>query len=123
MATPVLAITPGEPAGIGPEILLQFCREHPEFRVLAIADPELLEQAGSRLGYVPPITRWQPGAEVRSGELACCPVDLRKPVTPGRLEPANAAYVLETIRRAVDLVRHGHAAALVTGPDTQRHHQ
>jgi 4-hydroxythreonine-4-phosphate dehydrogenase len=116
MATPVLAITPGEPAGIGPEILLQFCREHPEFRVLAIADPELLKQAGSRLGYVPPITRWQPGAEVRSGELACCPIDLRKPVTPGRLEPANAAYVLETIRRAVDLVRHGHAGALVTGP-------
>ena len=116
MATPVLAITPGEPAGIGPEILLQFCREHPEFRVLAIADPELLRQAGNRLGYMPPITRWQPGAEVRCGELACCPIDLRKPVTPGQLDPANAVYVLETIRRAVDLVRHGHAGALVTGP-------
>jgi 4-hydroxythreonine-4-phosphate dehydrogenase len=116
MASAVLAITPGEPAGIGPEILLQFCREHPEFRVLAIADPELLRQAGNRLGYVPAITLWQPGVEVRSGELACCPVDLRKPVTPGRLERANAAYVLETISRAVDLVRHGHAGALVTGP-------
>ena len=116
MAAPVLAITPGEPAGIGPEILLKFCRQHPDFRVLAVADPELLQQTADRLGYAPRIRRWQAGDEVRSGEVACCPVRLRTPATPGKLQPENAGYVLETLDRAVALVQEGHANALVTGP-------
>jgi len=116
MPIPVLAITPGEPAGIGPEILLRFCREHPEFRVLAVADPDLLRQAAAERGAGPPIRAWHPGMAVTPGELACSPVKLRAPVTPGLLDPANAAYVLETLTRAVGLVREGHAAALVTGP-------
>jgi 4-hydroxythreonine-4-phosphate dehydrogenase len=113
---PLLAVTPGEPAGIGPDILLQFCRAHPDFRILAVADPELLRQASGRLGFDTPIGSWRPGQDVRAGELACCPVKLRRPVSPGWLDPANAPYVLETLRRAVELVRAGHAAALVTGP-------
>jgi 4-hydroxythreonine-4-phosphate dehydrogenase len=116
MAEPVLAITPGEPAGIGPEILLKFCHEHPEFRVLAVADPELLSQAAERLGFEPRIVTWNPGTQLRRGELYCCPVALRTPATPGCLEPANAGYVLETLERAVELLRASHAAALVTGP-------
>jgi len=116
MTEPVLAITPGEPAGIGPEILLKLCHDHPDFRIVAVADPELLEQAARRLGYTMRIERWQPGDRVQSGGLACCPVALRRPATPGCLDPANAAYVLETLTRAVELLRHGHAAALVTGP-------
>jgi 4-hydroxythreonine-4-phosphate dehydrogenase len=116
VAAPVLAITPGEPAGIGPEILLKFCREHPDFRVLAVADPELLQQTADRLGYAPRIRRWQAGDEVRGGEVACCPVRLRVPATPGKLQPENAGYVLETLDRAVALVQEGHASALVTGP-------
>jgi len=116
MADPVLAITPGEPAGIGPEILLKFCHEHPDFRVIAVADPDLLRQTADRMGTAPGITIWKPGAEVRSGELCCCPVELSTPSTPGRPEPANAGYVLETLTRAVKLLQAGHAAALVTGP-------
>jgi 4-hydroxythreonine-4-phosphate dehydrogenase len=113
---PVLAVTPGEPAGIGPDILLQFCRAHPDFRILAVADPELLRQAAGRLGFDAAIASWRPGQDIRAGDLACCAVSLRQPASPGRLDPANAPYVLETLRRAVDLVREGHAAALVTGP-------
>jgi len=116
MAEPVLAITPGEPAGIGPEILLKLCREHPEFRIIAVADPNLLRQAAERLGIDPRLANWEPGAELRRGALNCCPVALRKPATPGNLERANAGYVLETLERAVELLRAGHAAALVTGP-------
>jgi len=116
VAGPVLAITPGEPAGIGPEILLKFCRAHPDFRVLAVADPELLEQTAGSLGFTPPIRRWQPGTEVRSGELSCCPVPLRVPASPGKLQRENAGYVLETLDRALELLRQGHAGALVTGP-------
>jgi 4-hydroxythreonine-4-phosphate dehydrogenase len=112
----VLAITPGEPAGIGPDILLQFCHGHPDFRILAVADPELLRQAAERLGFDTRIGTWQPGLDICAGHLACCAVTLPQPASPGRLDPANAPYVLATLRRAVGLVREGHAAALVTGP-------
>ena len=47
---PLLAVTPGEPAGIGPEILLQVHRYHPEFRLVAVADPDLLRRAAERAG-------------------------------------------------------------------------
>ena len=116
IARPLLAVTPGEPAGIGPEILLRFHRDHPEFRLVAVADPELLEQTAARLGRKTAIRPWQPGDEIEPGELACYPVPLAASARPGVLDPANAGYVLETLRRAVGLVKRHHAAALVTGP-------
>ena len=113
---PVLAITPGEPAGIGPEILLRFRHKYPDFRVLAVADPELLKQTADTLALDIPIKEWQPGARTGAGELSCLPVNLAVPVQPGQLNPLNAPYVLDTLRSAVGLLRDGHAAALVTGP-------
>jgi len=113
---PILAVTPGEPAGVGPEILLKLSREHPEFRLLAICDPDLLHAAASLLGYDPKITNWQPGEPVVAGELACLPVALAAPARPGQTDPGNAAYVLNTLRQAVHLIDEGHAAAMVTGP-------
>jgi 4-hydroxythreonine-4-phosphate dehydrogenase len=113
---PWLAVTPGEPAGIGPEILLRFHRDHPDFRLIAVADPSLLEHTAARLGGRTVIKPWQPGAEIAPGELACYPVPLAATARPGVLDPANAAYVLETLRAAVGLVDRQHAAALVTGP-------
>jgi 4-hydroxythreonine-4-phosphate dehydrogenase len=116
ISTPVLAITPGEPAGIGPEILLKLCHEHPEFRILAVADPQLLRQTAGALGYCQTIERWSPGMDIQPGQLVCHPVPLNEPSVPGRLDPANATYVLKTLTEAVRLVQAGHAAALVTGP-------
>ena len=113
---PVLAITPGEPAGIGPEILLRFHHKYPDFRVLAVADPELLKRTADTLALDIPIREWQPGARTGAGELSCLPVNLAVPVQPGQLDPLNAPYVLDTLRSAVGLLRDGHAAALVTGP-------
>jgi 4-hydroxythreonine-4-phosphate dehydrogenase len=116
MTAPVLAITPGEPAGIGPEILLKLCHEHPGFRILAVASPQLLQQAAAALGYRRSIELWSPGMEIRPGKLVCHPVPLRESAAPGRLDPANAPYVLETLSEGVRLVQDGHAAALITGP-------
>jgi 4-hydroxythreonine-4-phosphate dehydrogenase len=115
-ARPLLAVTPGEPAGIGPEILLQLHRQHPGFDIVAVADPGLLEQAAQRLGYRTVVQHWQPGEPRAEGALACYPVALAATARPGVLDVANAAYVLETLRHAVGLVRNGEAAALVTGP-------
>jgi 4-hydroxythreonine-4-phosphate dehydrogenase len=113
---PVLALTPGEPAGVGPECTIRLAHEHPELRLLAVADPELLNAAADLLGYDVDITPWQPGDRVNKGQLSCYPLALAKAVKPGYPDPANAAYVVETIKSAVRLVRSGHAAALVTGP-------
>jgi 4-hydroxythreonine-4-phosphate dehydrogenase len=113
---PVLAVTPGEPAGVGPEILLKLSRENPEFRLLAVCDSGLLHIAAGLLGYDLKITEWEPGAPVVAGQLACLPVALAAPARPGRTDPQNAAYVLNTLRRAVQLIDEGHAATRVTGP-------
>ena len=113
---PVIVITPGEPSGIGPEILLKLNREYPEFRLLAVSDPVLLQQAADRLGFDTGITIWQPGQSISAGQLACMPTLLTRPANPGQPTTENAPYVLETLRQAVRLVLEGHAAAMVTGP-------
>jgi len=113
---PLLAVTPGEPAGIGPEILLQVHRYHPEFRVVAVADPDLLRQTAERAGMDLVIREWREGDPLVAGELACLPVRTARNAVPGQLDPANGAYVLDTLRRATALVGAGVAAALVTGP-------
>lgn len=116
MIKPVLAVTPGEPSGIGPDILLRLLAEHPEFRILAVADPVLLRQAGERLGLNIPITDWSAGMPVAADQLACMPVPMRRPARPGQLDADNAGYVLKTLQEAVRLVQGGTASALVTGP-------
>jgi len=114
--TAALALTPGEPAGIGPECTIRLVHEHPELRLLVVADPELLADAARSLGHDIPINTWQPGDEVMSGQINCLEQRLVRGITPGQADPANAAYVLKTIRSAVGLVMAGHASALVTGP-------
>jgi len=113
---PVLAVTPGEPAGIGPEIVLRYHAQHPELPLIVVADPDLLRQTASSLSLDLAIRDWQPGMSIAAGELACKAVRLAQAACPGRLNPQNAAYVLNTLRQAVSLVQDGHAAALVTGP-------
>jgi 4-hydroxythreonine-4-phosphate dehydrogenase len=113
---PLLVVTPGEPAGIGPEILLKFLHEHPEFRILAVADPALLTDTARNLDLNPEISEWRPGQQIGAGEFHCLPVSLRKPARAGRLDAENAGYVLETLGEAVRLIEEGQAAAMVTGP-------
>ena len=112
----VLALTPGEPAGIGPECTIRLAHEHPELRLLVVADQQLMSSAAKALGFDIRIKPWQPGDNVTAGQLSCFPQTLGQPVRPGRPDPANAAYVVGTIKSAVGLVRAGHACALVTGP-------
>jgi 4-hydroxythreonine-4-phosphate dehydrogenase len=113
---PLLAVTPGEPAGIGPEILLRLHAGQPGPRLVAVADPGLLEQTADSLALDTTVRIWQPGLQPQPGELACVPVSLGAPADPGKLDPRNAAYVLDTLRRATSLVQDGYADALVTGP-------
>jgi 4-hydroxythreonine-4-phosphate dehydrogenase len=113
---PVLALTPGEPAGIGPECAVRLLTEHPGLRLVTVADPELMAAAVRQLGAGTGITHWQPGDDVAAGRINCFPLAMEKSAIPGEPDPANAAYVVGSIKAAVALVRAGHAAGLVTGP-------
>ena len=113
---PVIAITPGEPSGIGPEILLKLKQQHPQFKLLAVADPRLLRQAADSLGFDTRITKWQPGEPFSTDQLSCLPTVLAKKAKSGQPTMENVPYVLESLRQAAHLVQQGHAAAMVTGP-------
>jgi len=114
-----LAVTPGEPAGIGPELLAQVAVcDYPD-ELVAVADPELIGARAERLGLalaLPLFDPSQPPAPHRAGRLAVLPVRLRRPAAPGELDPRNAAYVLDTLVAACDGCLAGRFDALVTGP-------
>ncbi|MEM1410777.1 MAG: 4-hydroxythreonine-4-phosphate dehydrogenase PdxA [Pseudomonadota bacterium] len=111
-----LVLTPGEPAGIGPECVLRYRLAHPDTPVVAVADPDLLRDTAARLSLPVDIVPWAPGSTVPTGALGCDPVRLKTEAKPGVLDSANAGYVLETLETAVGRVQDGSASALVTGP-------
>ena len=86
--------------------------------LVVVADPDLLREAAVAVGIHVDVCAWSPESDdARSDRrLRCLPVELRAPSRPGRLDPANAEYVLETLARATDEVAAGRAAGLVTGP-------
>ncbi len=120
--SPPLALTAGEPAGIGGEITLKawLAREraalHP---FVAIDDPRRLESVAAALGLAVPVARIAAPAEAAAlfaTALPVLPLAFPAPVVPGRLDPKNAPAVIEAIAMAVNLVTGGGAAALVTNP-------
>ena len=111
-----VVVTTGEPAGIGPELILMLAAQGqlPEHTV-AIGDPEMLRQRATQLGLDVTITVGAPGERHRATQgLSVWPVALSAPATPGALNPANADYVLATLSLAVDACQKGQAAAMVT---------
>jgi len=114
-----IAITPGEPAGIGPDLCVQFAQQANASELIAIADPLLLEQRASQLNLPLKLSEFNPDSEPvpqQPGSLRVLPVALKAPASAGQLDSANALYVLETLRTAVEACSSGNVSALVTGP-------
>lgn len=115
-----LAITPGEPAGIGPDLVVRIAAtESSPAELIAFADPELLSRRAAHLGLkleIEPFDPDEPPKPQRAGRLKVWPVALASPATPGVLDPANARYVLETLEQACTACLEGQCDALVTGP-------
>jgi 4-hydroxythreonine-4-phosphate dehydrogenase len=118
---PPLALTMGEPAGIGGEIALKAWRRRgeglPPFFV--IDDPERLRQLAARTGMAVPVAAVDSPAEAgrRFAEvLPVLPQPLACEVAPGQPDPANTPAVRRSIERAVALAASGEAAAVVTNP-------
>jgi 4-hydroxythreonine-4-phosphate dehydrogenase len=100
---PVIAVTSGEPAGIGPDICLELAGRQAAARVVVLGDRQLMAARAARLG------KTLDGLEILD-------VPLRRPAQPGRLDVGNAAYVLEMLDRALSGCRSGEFAAMVTAP-------
>ncbi len=119
MYTGRIVITAGEPAGIGPDLCIQIARQPSAIERVVAADRGLLESRAQQLGLPVELTRYQPGQPPRpqlAGQLKILPVSLPVSATAGELNPANAGYVLETLRKAIQGCVNGEFAALVTAP-------
>jgi len=114
-----IAITPGEPAGIGPDLCIQLIQQHLPCELVIIASPELLEQRALELGLPIEIQLFDsdqsPGLQA-AGHVKVLPVELAEPAHCGKLNPANSHYVLKTITKAAEGCMEGLFSAMVTAP-------
>jgi len=116
-----LALTLGEPAGIGPDITLAAWRRRAEFDLAPfylLADPALMQRRAERIAPDVSIAVIEPGAARAAFGRALPVVDIGVTVTaePGRPDRSSAAAAVEAIRRAVRDVGSGTADAVVTNP-------
>ena len=118
-----LALTLGDPAGIGPEITLAAWRARSDAGVppfILVADPAFVEATAHRLDLSVPVAEVDPetACEVFPRALPVMPLpgDARVAATPGVPDTANAGAILASITAAVGLVQAGRACAVVTNP-------
>lgn len=123
---PVIAVTSGEPAGIGPELCLQLAARGGQrsncqtaARIVVLADRQLLAERARLLGISVELRDWDAEVEPSQGVpnvLHVLHVPANVPALPGKLDPANSAYVLRLLDRALDGCLSGPFAAMVTAP-------
>jgi 4-hydroxythreonine-4-phosphate dehydrogenase len=118
--TPSIAVTCGEPAGIGPELLAMLAARHVDrpfpARLVFLGDRALLVERAARIGLAPRYTAYDPAAYAHAGVVEICDQPVAAPPIPGRLDPTNAPSVLRMLREACDACATGAFAALVTAP-------
>ena len=114
------ALTPGEPAGIGPDLCLLLAREAQPHVLVAIASHALLAERAALLGVEITLREVGPGAwpdsPAPAGSLYVWDTPLAAPATAGQLDPRNAGYVLETLLRAGNGCIRGDFAGMITAP-------
>jgi 4-hydroxythreonine-4-phosphate dehydrogenase len=116
---PRLALTPGEPAGIGPDLAIKIAQQPHPAQIIAIADPEMLQQRAEQLALpltLVPFDAERDNPPQSAGELQILPIKMAQQIQPGQPSTANAPYLLETLRRATEGCQCGKFDALVTGP-------
>ncbi len=116
-----LALTMGEPGGIGPDVILAAWSRRHEYRLppfYCLANAALLAARARQMGIMVPIESLSPGDATAAFDrvLPVVQLDAAVAASAGRLDPANAAAVIESIGRAVGDVRSGLASAVVTAP-------
>ncbi len=118
LAAPV-AITAGEPAGIGPDLCIQLTQLSLPFEWVVIVDPELLRLRAQQLAIEIKIELYDAAiapSQLPLGTVRVIPVDCPQPDVCGVPAIANVNYLLDTLRLAVKGCLNGRFAAMVTGP-------
>ncbi|MBY5981632.1 4-hydroxythreonine-4-phosphate dehydrogenase PdxA [Ferrimonas balearica] len=116
---PRIAITPGEPAGIGPDLVITLAQQDWPVELVVCADPELMTQRAKMLGLPLSLRPYQPSQPARAqqaGTLTIAPARMAVASKPGLLDENNSAYVVDTLRFACEHNLSGEFAAVVTGP-------
>lgn len=113
---PVIAVTSGEPAGIGPELCARLRQLDLPARLVLIGDRGLLAERAAMAGVQLLLRDYVAGEAPMAGTLDVLHVALAKPAQPGRLDVANAPYVLQTLDCAIAGCMSGEFAAMVTAP-------
>lgn len=116
---PRLALTVGEPAGIGPDIVIEAMQRPFPAQLVACADPDILTRRAALLNLPLALEDFRadsPASAHAPGVLPLIPVAAGKTCTPGAPDPAHAAYVLETLRSACHGCLQGEFDAMVTAP-------
>ncbi len=118
---PAIAITTGEPAGIGPELVARAAMRHREHafaaRLVVVGDLSLLRERATRIGLAPHYAEFDPASFAPPhGIVEVIDERTAVPVTPGHPDPTNAGSVLAMLGRAADACATGAFAALVTAP-------
>ena len=113
-----LAITPGEPAGIGPDLCIQYAQQAHDFQMVLIADPELIRERAEQLKQSIELIEFHDSIRRASGmgTLYYRAVSLAEPAVPGLLNVNNADYILKTLDIAIQGCLNKTFDALVTGP-------
>jgi 4-hydroxythreonine-4-phosphate dehydrogenase len=116
-----LALTLGEPAGIGPDLALAIWRRRVEFGIAPfymVADPDFLRRRARKLGLDVPIVTVPAAATAASfaTALPVVPLDITVTAEPGHPDQSSAPAAIASIRRAVADVLSGAASAVVTNP-------
>ena len=111
---PRLALVPGEPAGIGPELCVRLAHRGVAADLVAYADPDALLAAAAAIGL--PLRLRNPGQACGPGELAVQPVPQARPSRFGHADPANAPAVVKALLDAGAACLAGDHDGLVTGP-------
>lgn len=115
-AAPALAVTSGEPAGVGPDLCLALAERDFPARLLFLGDGTLMRERAEELRSGVRIVEVAEPASHRAGELQLLHVATAAPVEAGRLDPANSRYVINLLDIACDGCSAGRYAGMVTAP-------
>jgi 4-hydroxythreonine-4-phosphate dehydrogenase len=119
LTTKRIAITPGEPAGIGPDLVIQLAQQAWPAELVVCADPELLTSRAKMLGLPLQLKPYQPSLAPKAqeaGTLTLAPFALNAEAKCGQLNEQNSAYVVQTLSYAGEKNMNGEFDAVVTGP-------
>jgi 4-hydroxythreonine-4-phosphate dehydrogenase len=114
-----IGITPGEPAGIGPDLVVQLAQQSWPVELVVCADPKVLQQRAAQLGLpltLLPYQQEQPAKPQQAGTLTIAAFAAPQAVVPGILNENNGHYVVDTLTFAGEKAISGEFAAIVTGP-------